>query len=365
MSEWKTGSDERIENYPLNCWYVAATADEVGPELLGREILGRPVLIYRTEAGQAVAMADLCPHRAVALSRGGREGDLVVCGYHGSKFAADGRCVQVPSQGSVPYNYSVQTYPVREEGPIIWIWLGEPGRAGHRLPPETPWLSDDEWTVLASQRQVAANYLLLHDNSVDFTHLPHVHQELSPQGYRSQPPSLDIEVSEYSVSYRRTFPAGPIPAWQAEVTGLDPDRRAVIQESGAFLSPALHVVHMDIHVPDPGLGEHGEYLRPWVRAFTPINPYQTRVFSWVARNYRRSDESVSDALEAIHDRLMTEDADVIEQMYEHNSRYAAGIEQHLVNADVTAMRVHEIVHHMLARERTQTFPRRPMSLSNR
>jgi phenylpropionate dioxygenase-like ring-hydroxylating dioxygenase large terminal subunit len=33
--------------YPYKCWYVAATSDEVGEGLLGRRLLGIPVVLYR------------------------------------------------------------------------------------------------------------------------------------------------------------------------------------------------------------------------------------------------------------------------------------------------------------------------------
>jgi len=43
-------------NYPLDCWYVAATSDEVGSGLLGRKLLDRPVVLYRLESGEVVAL---------------------------------------------------------------------------------------------------------------------------------------------------------------------------------------------------------------------------------------------------------------------------------------------------------------------
>lgn len=44
-----------------NCCCVAAWSDEVERTLLARTILGQPVVFYRTEAGQAVALDDCCP----------------------------------------------------------------------------------------------------------------------------------------------------------------------------------------------------------------------------------------------------------------------------------------------------------------
>jgi phenylpropionate dioxygenase-like ring-hydroxylating dioxygenase large terminal subunit len=41
-----------------NYWYVAASDTEIGRKPLGRMILGEPVVLFRTEAGKAVAMED-------------------------------------------------------------------------------------------------------------------------------------------------------------------------------------------------------------------------------------------------------------------------------------------------------------------
>jgi hypothetical protein len=34
-------------NYPLNCWYVIATSDDLGRSLLGRRALGRRLQLFR------------------------------------------------------------------------------------------------------------------------------------------------------------------------------------------------------------------------------------------------------------------------------------------------------------------------------
>src|SRR5215469_1587178 len=84
-------------------WYFAALADEVRPGRMRRhEILGEPVLIGRTPAGELVALRDICPHRAAPLSAGHfkREADgawSLACPYHGWRYGPDGRCVAIPS----------------------------------------------------------------------------------------------------------------------------------------------------------------------------------------------------------------------------------------------------------------------------
>ena len=145
-------------NYPRDCWYVAATSDEVGSGLFGRKLLDRPVVLYRLESGQIVALADRCAHRGYPLSKGRLDGDLLVCGYHGLRYDTAGACVGVPSQPNVPYGVGVRAYPVREEPPFVWIWLGQPGRSSLHSPPQLPWLSGGGWSSSGETVCVAANY---------------------------------------------------------------------------------------------------------------------------------------------------------------------------------------------------------------
>ena len=342
---------EEFRTYPLNSWYVGATSAEVGRSLLGRSILGEPVLFYRDEAGTVVALEDVCPHRAMPLSQGQLDGDCVVCGYHGFVFAANGDCVRAPSQERVPYGAKVRSYVVREEPPVVWVWLGDPAMAAEKDPPRLPWLHSEDYVVFDYQLHVEANYLALHDNSLDLTHFPYVHQELSPAGYTEGPPPLQVEVSEFSVTYSRTFPPGPLPEWQNKATGLDPNANYVLRESGSFVSPGVHLNHMDIAESEDRLDGPDAYRKPYVRGFTPEGPYSTHVFAWVARNYARDDSEVTEQLRGVHERLLREDKMVLETIQAHAARYYRNMNLTLVNADAAAVRAHEIVNNMLMRER--------------
>ena len=106
------GTRSMNPNYPLDCWYVAATSDEVGFGLFGRKLLDRPVVLYRLESGEVVALEDRCAHRGYPLSKGRLDGVLLVCGYHGLRYDTACVCVGVPSQPNVPYGVCVRAYPV-------------------------------------------------------------------------------------------------------------------------------------------------------------------------------------------------------------------------------------------------------------
>jgi phenylpropionate dioxygenase-like ring-hydroxylating dioxygenase large terminal subunit len=84
-----------MAEYVLNLWHMAGWEDEVkGDGFLARTLLDTPMLFFRKEAGDGyVALVDRCPHRFAPLSKGKREGNAVVCGYHGLTFDEAGQCV--------------------------------------------------------------------------------------------------------------------------------------------------------------------------------------------------------------------------------------------------------------------------------
>jgi vanillate O-demethylase monooxygenase subunit len=340
------------DNFPANCWYVAAAGDEIGSGsgLVARRLLGRPVVLFRQANGEVAALEDRCAHRAAQLSRGSLVADQVVCPYHGFTYDASGACVRVPSQLHVPYGARVLSYPVREEGPFVWIWLGSPARSKHVEPPALPALTDQAWTVQGGVVDVAANYLLLHDNALDRTHFPFVHPRRIHRGYVERPPTLNIEVSETTVSDHRSFAPAPLADWQSEATGLPVDGAYTQRETGTFLSPAMHLDEMDI------VGADGAVLRSqFIRAFTPVDAGNTRVLWRAARNYALDDASVTERLREVYEGTMVEDQPLLESI-----QAAAGPAGYRVNAtaDAAAIRAFEIIQAMLSEERPRPAPRR-------
>ena len=63
-----------------NCWYVGAWDHEImDGKLLERRLLNQPVVFYRGESGQVVALDNRCCHRGAKLSNGRMEGDDIRC----------------------------------------------------------------------------------------------------------------------------------------------------------------------------------------------------------------------------------------------------------------------------------------------
>lgn len=159
-----------------NSWYVAAWDREVTRDLLARTFLGEPVVLYRRRDGTPVALEDRCCHRHLPLSMGSLKEDLLQCGYHGLRFDASGKCVEIPGQDSVPPQARVRAYPLVERYHWVWIWMGDPAKADPALIPNWWWADHPDWTFTRPDRvHVKCNYQLVSDNVLDVTHLAFVH----------------------------------------------------------------------------------------------------------------------------------------------------------------------------------------------
>ena len=160
-----------------NCWYVIAWDHEVPADgLFTRTVLGEPILLLRTAAGEIVALEDRCCHRGAPLSVGRREGDCVRCGYHGLKFAADGRCVEIPGMDRVPPAVRVRRYPCVNQRKWVFVWMGEAERADPALLPDNFSNDHPEWHNRPGYLHYDTPLDLICDNLLDFSHLSYVHE---------------------------------------------------------------------------------------------------------------------------------------------------------------------------------------------
>jgi phenylpropionate dioxygenase-like ring-hydroxylating dioxygenase large terminal subunit len=330
-------------NYPTRCWYVAATSDELGEAPLGRRLLDRDIVLWRSQDGRAVAFDDRCAHRGFPLSDGYVDGDRLLCGYHGCSYDADGRCVHIPTQPNVPPGMSVQTFPILEEPPFVWIWLGPHAVAAGSRPPRTPWLTDPGWSTFSDSWQVQANYLMVHEHYLDFSYAPVVYRDDVPPGMERLPAFNAVEVTETTVSYTRLLPQAPLAPWEAEATGLDAAGSVTRRESGTFASPAMHIQRWEIEA------DGTKYSNVRTHAITPETDTATHVFMYAAYNYAPNDEAVASTLRSFVDKLVGRDQVILERVAAHTGYddWRSGIE---FQADAAALRARRIVAVMLAKE---------------
>jgi phenylpropionate dioxygenase-like ring-hydroxylating dioxygenase large terminal subunit len=333
-----------VSTYPKKCWYVAAICEEIREQPVGRRLLDTDVALWRTTTGQLFAFENRCAHRAFPLSHGSVDGDRLICGYHGCVYDAFGKCIDVPSQAHVPTGMAVPVFPVFENWPFVWIWLGprRPG-AGDR-PPTVPWVADPGWETFTNSWQVNANYMMLHEHYLDFSYAPIVHAGDIPEEIRIMPAFSDVEVSETAVSYTRVLPEAGLTGWEADASGLDRTQVYKRTESGTFASPALHLQRWDIEGPE---GEVFSTTR--IHAITPETDSSTHVFMAGSRNYALGRQPVTDRLRVFLDGVAQRDASILEMASNHSGygMWQAGVE---FQADAAVTRARRIVGAMLAKE---------------
>jgi len=209
------------QGFLKNCWYVAAWDYELtGGKLLARVLLDNPTVLFRGESGRVVALDNRCAHRGAKLSNGRLEGDCVRCMYHGLKFDATGKCVQIPGQDNIPPKLGVRSYPVLERDHLVWIWMGEPALADPAKILDFPYLRDPKWRGKPDYMHYDANYLLIVDNLSDFAHLAFVHTRTlggsEEYAYKSKPTA--IERLEDGFRVERWHMDAPTPPYHKKVS---------------------------------------------------------------------------------------------------------------------------------------------------
>jgi len=334
-------------NYPKKCWYVAATCEEVTQSPLGRRLLGHDVVLWRGASGQVNAFENRCAHRAFPLSHSSVDGDRLVCGYHGCTYDPEGKCVYTPAQPQVPTGMRVRVFPVLEEPPFVWIWLGQPAAATGSQPPRMPWINDPAWSTFADAWHVDANYLMVHEHYLDFSYAPVVHTRDLPPGLESMGAFNDVEVTETTVSYTRVLPELPLAGWQADATGLDSGLSYKHREGGTFVSPAMHRQYWEIKTSDSKV-----YTTTRTHGITPETESTTHVFMQASRNYRidgRDRAGATNRLRSFLAEVSRRDTSILEMASKHSGYdgWRGGVE---FQADAAALRARRIVGVMLAKE---------------
>lgn len=279
-----------------NAWYAAGTAGEIGRSLTQRWICGEPLVLYRTEAGRAVALEDRCPHRKASLSMGRLKGDLVECGYHGLCFDASGACTHVPGQVNIPPRLRARAYPLVERHGWIWVWMGDAAEADPAKVPDFHWNESDGWTPVFGYLHVKADYRLLIDNLMDLTHETFVHPTSIGETVVAHTP-ITTKAEGRSVTVSRIMPECPAPPLFRKVRGLTTiDRWQHI----TFEPPGN--IRIDAGGVPSDTKDMDKALRWWVlNTLTPETETTTHYFWSVSRAFSHGDAALTQSL---HDQVM-------------------------------------------------------------
>jgi vanillate O-demethylase monooxygenase subunit len=273
--------------YLKNAWYVAATSQELGQELLTRTILEQPILLYRKENGDPVAIGNLCPHRFAPLHMGKRIGDTVQCGYHGMVFGESGKCVLNPHHGGViAAAMAVPAYPVEERYGMIWVWTGAADMADPALIPDFSCYTAPGFKTIGGIMDVAAGMELITDNLLDLTHADFLHEgTLSSEAITVS--KLETIEQGSTIWGNRWCPDGEAPPVWSQLMdsqmGVPPTTRIDHWLYMRWDAPA-HLL-LDVGISPVGKGREDGVWVYTGHHLTPVSPTRTLYFWTVVRDH--------------------------------------------------------------------------------
>ena len=162
---------------PLPHWWLplCAAAELRDGQPLAVRHFDTALVLWRS--GEALsALADRCPHRGARLSLGQVRQGTLECPYHGWRFAADGRCVHVPSSPDFAAGdgHRAVHWRVREAHGLLWAAAASAGDDEPFAPPALDTLPARR--VLCGPFDVATSALRVVENFLDTAHFGIVHE---------------------------------------------------------------------------------------------------------------------------------------------------------------------------------------------
>jgi phenylpropionate dioxygenase-like ring-hydroxylating dioxygenase large terminal subunit len=346
--------------YIRNCWYVAAWDHEITHgQLLGRTLLDNAFVFYRQSSGAVTAFDDRCSHRLAPLSLGRLEGDHLRCMYHGAVYDPTGACIEIPGQTRIPPQLRVRSYPVVERDHYVWIWPGDPALADPASIPDCHWLDDPGWVGKPGETIFAANYLLLVDNLLDFSHLTYVHAATFGGSDEIAKAGQTVEEFPWGVRVTRRYPNIEMPTFARPIARFsDPVDRWHIYDwyiGGNVLS-------MDSGWAPAGTGALEGRLVPeamqfrLVQALTPETASKTHYFWSQPRNFELQDDALTETLYASANAGFAEDRAMIEAQQDVINKHPDALMRGIA-LDAGLNRVRKLINNQLLRESREALER--------
>jgi phthalate 4,5-dioxygenase len=207
----RVGPGTVMGNMIRRYWVPALLSSEM-PEPDGTPIrirlLGEDLVAFRDSSGKVGLLEERCPHRCASLALGVNDKGGLRCLYHGWKFAADGTCLERPTEpGGKNSGQGVRAvaYATHEAGGVVWAYMGEAKDQPEF--PEFAWLNMAEGHSVPFKILEDCNYAQAVEGTIDTAHAGVLHK-LRPwdapamfEHERDLCPKLEVEFTEYGMRY--------------------------------------------------------------------------------------------------------------------------------------------------------------------
>ncbi|MFF3037936.1 aromatic ring-hydroxylating dioxygenase subunit alpha [Arthrobacter citreus] len=351
----QSSTTSKVLGYPLNAWYVAAWDHEVTRKPMSRRIADRPLALYRTEDGKAVALADACWHRLAPLSMGKTTGrDGIQCPYHGIVYNSAGRCISMPAQETINPSATVPSFPVVERHRYVWVWLGDPTLADPDSVPDMHQMSSDEWAGDGETIFAPCNYQLVLDNLMDLTHEEFVHSSSIGQDELSESEFIVTHDDDTVTVTRWMLNIDPPPFWLKNMRDKFPGFEGKVDRWQIITYRAPSTINIDVGVAKAGTGAPQGDRSQGVNGFvmntiTPETAKTCHYFWAFMRNYRLDSQLITTQLRNGVHGVFGEDEEMLaaqQAAIDANPDY----EFYNLNIDAGGMWVRRLIERRLAAE---------------
>jgi phthalate 4,5-dioxygenase oxygenase subunit len=139
-------------------------------------LLGEDLVAFRDTGGRLGVLDEHCPHRRASLALGRNEECGLRCLYHGWKIDVDGNVVDMPSQpegSDIAHKVKHKTYPCREAGGFVWVWMGPSDAMPEFEPPA--WAPSPAVKTSVVKIRVACNWAQVLEGAIDSAHSSSLH----------------------------------------------------------------------------------------------------------------------------------------------------------------------------------------------
>ena len=181
-------------------------------------LLGEDLIAFRDTRGRVGLLEEFCPHRRASLFFGRNEECGLRCVYHGWKFDADGRCVDMmnePAEHQFKDKIAITSYPTLETGGVIWAYMGRPAQQPPL--PSFAWTRVPATHITVSKVIQESNWLQGVEGGIDTSHAPILHRLLTSDSkrpgfkpdnpfVRGKAPKLELDITDYGYRYAGVRP---------------------------------------------------------------------------------------------------------------------------------------------------------------